>query len=359
MTRTLRRHRPRVSGAALTALALLATCLVQLTPPAAPAVAAPGDGAITGVASGRCVDVPGAATTDGTALILWDCTGATNQIWTRQADTTIRNRGKCLAPASTTNGAAATITTCGTATNQRWTYDTTSQNPAQPGHRHLPRRQRRWHRQQHRCHPLALRHRHQPTVARRRRRLPTAARRRLQRHVHLHHRLHAVDRRTGRRAAHPAGRQRDDQRSGRHAHRRGHRHRVHPTNPGDQCEVRQQEPAGRGCGTPPERRHDHLRHGAQPRRWGLLPLRQRLADHHGVRHVRAGRPVLRHPAERAEPVRHAGHPRGVGLRVRERLGGPAGRVRQRLPGGHHSHHSGRRGQRVAGPADVRQRRRHP
>ncbi|MBQ0982934.1 RICIN domain-containing protein, partial [Micromonospora sp. M61] len=43
-----------------------------------------------------------------------------------QADSTIRNRGKCLAPASTTAGAAATITTCGTATNQRWTYDTTT-----------------------------------------------------------------------------------------------------------------------------------------------------------------------------------------------------------------------------------------
>ncbi|MBQ0982933.1 RICIN domain-containing protein, partial [Micromonospora sp. M61] len=125
MTRTLRR-RTRASGATLAALALLATCLVQLTPRAAPAAAAPGDGTITGVASGRCVDVPGAATTDGTALILWDCTAATNQIWTRQADSTIRNRGKCLAPASTTAGAAATITTCGTATNQRWTYDTTA-----------------------------------------------------------------------------------------------------------------------------------------------------------------------------------------------------------------------------------------
>ncbi|MBQ1012646.1 ricin-type beta-trefoil lectin domain protein, partial [Micromonospora sp. M51] len=126
MTRTLRRHPARASGAALAALAVLATCLVQLTPPAAPAAAAPGNATITGVASGRCVDVPGGATADGTALILWDCTAATNQIWTRQADNTIRNRGKCLAAASTTNGAAATITTCGTATNQRWTYDTTA-----------------------------------------------------------------------------------------------------------------------------------------------------------------------------------------------------------------------------------------
>ncbi|MEV4523794.1 glycoside hydrolase N-terminal domain-containing protein [Micromonospora tulbaghiae] len=79
-------------------------------------------GTITGVASNRCVDVPGAATADGTALILWDCSGAANQIWSRESDNTIRNRGKCLTAA---NG-AATISTCGTATNQRWTYDTTA-----------------------------------------------------------------------------------------------------------------------------------------------------------------------------------------------------------------------------------------
>jgi alpha-L-fucosidase len=78
-------------------------------------------GAITGVGSGRCVDVPGAATADGTALILWDCSGAANQTWVRQADNTIRNRGKCL-----TAGVDATIATCGTAANQRWTYDTTA-----------------------------------------------------------------------------------------------------------------------------------------------------------------------------------------------------------------------------------------
>ncbi|MET8231220.1 glycoside hydrolase N-terminal domain-containing protein [Micromonospora sp. NPDC005298] len=90
------------------------------------AVSTAATGTIAGGASGRCVDVPGAATADGTALILWDCSGAANQIWTREADNTIRNRGRCLAPAGTTNGAAATITTCGTATNHRWTYDTTA-----------------------------------------------------------------------------------------------------------------------------------------------------------------------------------------------------------------------------------------
>ncbi|WP_158614797.1 alpha-L-fucosidase [Micromonospora sp. BL1] len=106
-----------------TVLTLTASFLVAVAP-SSPAAAEPAafTGLITGVGSGRCVDVPGSSTTDGTALVLWDCSGAANQIWNRMADTTIRNRGKCLTAA---NG-AATISTCGTATNQRWTYDTTA-----------------------------------------------------------------------------------------------------------------------------------------------------------------------------------------------------------------------------------------
>ncbi|MEU5827158.1 RICIN domain-containing protein, partial [Micromonospora tulbaghiae] len=104
-----------------TVLTLTASFLIAVAP-SSPAAAEPAAfaGEITGVGSGRCVDVPGSSTTDGTALVLWDCSGAANQIWNRMADTTIRNRGKCLTAA---NG-AATISTCGTATNQRWTYDT-------------------------------------------------------------------------------------------------------------------------------------------------------------------------------------------------------------------------------------------
>ncbi|MFG1807588.1 RICIN domain-containing protein [Streptomyces sp. NPDC049040] len=32
--------------------------------------------------SGRCLDVPGASTTDGTQLEIWDCNGGNNQRWT-------------------------------------------------------------------------------------------------------------------------------------------------------------------------------------------------------------------------------------------------------------------------------------
>ncbi|WLQ36840.1 ricin-type beta-trefoil lectin domain protein [Streptomyces castrisilvae] len=36
-------------------------------------------------ASGRCLDIPGGDTTDGTALILWDCAGGANQQWNAPA----------------------------------------------------------------------------------------------------------------------------------------------------------------------------------------------------------------------------------------------------------------------------------
>ncbi|MCU7729374.1 RICIN domain-containing protein [Actinoplanes sp. KI2] len=41
------------------------------------------DGTITGVASGLCLDVTGAATANGTAVELWTCNGGSNQQWIR------------------------------------------------------------------------------------------------------------------------------------------------------------------------------------------------------------------------------------------------------------------------------------
>jgi alpha-galactosidase len=41
-------------------------------------------GAVTGTASGLCLDVNGASTSNGTTVILWSCHGGSNQVWTRQ-----------------------------------------------------------------------------------------------------------------------------------------------------------------------------------------------------------------------------------------------------------------------------------
>jgi hypothetical protein len=66
-----------------------------------------------------CLD---ASATQPGAVILYSCHGGTNQSWTAQADGTVRNASSnlCLtAPGATGNAVQAT--TCTGATNQRWT----------------------------------------------------------------------------------------------------------------------------------------------------------------------------------------------------------------------------------------------
>ncbi len=80
-----------------------------------------GSGQIKGVASGRCVDVPGASTTDGTQVQLWDCNNRTNQQWTSTAAGELRVYGnKCLDAAGTGNGAKVQIYSCWGGDNQKW-----------------------------------------------------------------------------------------------------------------------------------------------------------------------------------------------------------------------------------------------
>ncbi|MER5204124.1 endo-1,4-beta-xylanase [Streptomyces sp. NPDC002825] len=81
----------------------------------------PGAGQIKGVASGRCLDVPGASTTDGTQLNLWDCNNAANQQWTYTAAGELRVYGdKCLDAGGTANGAKVQIYSCWGGDNQKW-----------------------------------------------------------------------------------------------------------------------------------------------------------------------------------------------------------------------------------------------
>ena len=79
--------------------------------------------ALVGAGSGRCLDVPGSGTTNGTQPIIWDCTGSTNQQWTTNGQT-VQALGKCLdAPANATAGAKATIWDCNGGANQQWTLN--------------------------------------------------------------------------------------------------------------------------------------------------------------------------------------------------------------------------------------------
>jgi hypothetical protein len=77
-------------------------------------------GRITG-ASGKCVDVNGASSTDGAKIQLWTCHSGTNQQWTIGSDGTIRALGKCMTANGTADGALVQLWTCNAGANQRWT----------------------------------------------------------------------------------------------------------------------------------------------------------------------------------------------------------------------------------------------
>jgi poly(3-hydroxybutyrate) depolymerase len=75
------------------------------------------------VSGGKCLDVNGAGTADGTAVITWDCNGQNNQKWTLTSAGELRVYGtKCLdvSGTGTANGTKVQIWTCHGGTNQQW-----------------------------------------------------------------------------------------------------------------------------------------------------------------------------------------------------------------------------------------------
>ena len=77
-------------------------------------------GTITGL-GGKCVDVAGAATADGTRVQLYDCNGTGAQKWTLADDGTVRALGKCLTAAGTADGSKAQLSACKGTAAQKWT----------------------------------------------------------------------------------------------------------------------------------------------------------------------------------------------------------------------------------------------
>lgn len=80
------------------------------------------NGSIVGNA-GRCLDASGGSSADGTAVIVWTCSGNTNQKWTLNADGTITGiGGKCLGTVAngTAAGSQLELRTCAGNASQRW-----------------------------------------------------------------------------------------------------------------------------------------------------------------------------------------------------------------------------------------------
>lgn len=95
-------------------------------PPVNDQPAAPPGAQIQGVASGRCVDVPGFSTTNGTQLDLWDCNGGGNQSWNYTSTHELTIYGdKCMQAgtaggATVSAGAAVVIEDCSGTASQQW-----------------------------------------------------------------------------------------------------------------------------------------------------------------------------------------------------------------------------------------------
>ncbi|MFD5077171.1 ricin-type beta-trefoil lectin domain protein [Streptomyces sp. NPDC058371] len=84
-------------------------------------------GSFVGLA-GKCLDLAGASSANGTAVQLYDCNGSTAQKWTVKADGTVQALGKCLdvTSASTADGAKVQLYDCNGTNAQRWTYNATT-----------------------------------------------------------------------------------------------------------------------------------------------------------------------------------------------------------------------------------------
>ncbi|MFD8754263.1 ricin-type beta-trefoil lectin domain protein [Kitasatospora sp. NPDC059577] len=103
-----------------------AGCMYPLMPGAGqiefgPAVPAGAVGRITGIA-GKCLDVRGGSTANGTQTQIWDCLGNVNQTWKVGADGTVRAVGNCLdvEGGRTGNGTLVRTWECNGSGAQKW-----------------------------------------------------------------------------------------------------------------------------------------------------------------------------------------------------------------------------------------------
>jgi glucosylceramidase len=81
-----------------------------------------GAGSVTGLA-GKCMDVAGGSSADGSAVQLYTCNGTAAQQWTRPGDGTLRALGKCLDVTGhgTADGSTLQLWSCSGAANQQFT----------------------------------------------------------------------------------------------------------------------------------------------------------------------------------------------------------------------------------------------
>ncbi|GAA2332043.1 ricin-type beta-trefoil lectin domain protein [Streptomyces kunmingensis] len=89
-------------------------------------------GAVRSGIDGKCLDVNGGNSANGTAAQIWSCNGSGAQLWSARSDGTLRALGKCLDASGrgTSNGTKAVIWDCNGGANQVWqAYNGGYRNP--------------------------------------------------------------------------------------------------------------------------------------------------------------------------------------------------------------------------------------
>ncbi|MEV7043466.1 ricin-type beta-trefoil lectin domain protein [Amycolatopsis sp. NPDC051061] len=92
-----------------------------------------GTGPVRSGISGKCLDVNGGSSANGTAAQIWSCNNTSAQVWTASSDGTLRALGKCLdvTGAATANGSKVAVWDCNGGGNQQWQlYNAGFRNPA-------------------------------------------------------------------------------------------------------------------------------------------------------------------------------------------------------------------------------------
>ncbi|HKT01015.1 MAG TPA: RICIN domain-containing protein [Rugosimonospora sp.] len=122
MGRRGRRGRQRRLRAVLAVVAVL-TLVVTVGSPAQQAEAATVPAGPWYGFGGKCLDVAGGGTADGTTVQLLTCNGSAQQQWSQPGDGTVQALGKCLAVAggSVGNGTPVRLWTCNGTGAQQWT----------------------------------------------------------------------------------------------------------------------------------------------------------------------------------------------------------------------------------------------
>lgn len=78
-------------------------------------------GQLVGRGSGRCVDISGPSTADGTPIQIWSCNGNWNQRWVSTNNALVNPQsGKCLNAPGTANGTRVNLLACTGGTAQQW-----------------------------------------------------------------------------------------------------------------------------------------------------------------------------------------------------------------------------------------------